>query len=311
MRRPVRFCSRMCADQPAVRAHAKSGRHHVAGHVGEVEEDRGPEVDVGLHPALGVALGQLGDRGLLELEGDLVARGAEPLAGVAQDRGARVVRPVDAVPEAHQPFLAVERLAHVAAGVAHPLDALDHRLGAAGGPAVQRPRQGADRPREAGRDVGAGRGDDPRGEGRRVHAVLGRGDEVGVDGFDVLGVGVAAPADHEPLGDGAPLVDLALGHHRRRLAVGRLADERDRHDRGAGEVLAGLLVVDVEQRRKPHTGASCASADCTSTRMSPVCTGSGNGSAGGRPGSNSLSTSSPHTWPKETRPTRSLMSTPR
>ena len=49
---------------------------------------------------------------------------------------------------------------------------------------------------------------------------------------------------------------------------------------------------------KPHTGASCASADCTSTRMSPVCTGSGNGSAGGRPGSNSSSTSRPQTWPK-------------
>ena len=61
----------------------------------------------------------------------------------------------------------------------------------------------------------------------------------------------------------------------------------------------------------PHTGASWASADCTSTRMSPECTGSGNGSAGGSPGSNSLSTSSPQTWPKETRPTRSLRSTPR
>ena len=61
----------------------------------------------------------------------------------------------------------------------------------------------------------------------------------------------------------------------------------------------------------PHTGASCARADCTSTRMSPVCTGSGNGSAGGRPGSNSSSTSRPQTWPKDTRPTRSLMSTPR
>ena len=96
----------------------------------------------------GVALGQLGDRGLLELDGHLVARGAEPLAGVAQDRGARVVRPVDPVPEAHQAFLAVERLAHVPAGVAHPLDALDHRLGAAWGPRRERPRQGADRPRE-------------------------------------------------------------------------------------------------------------------------------------------------------------------
>ena len=47
----------------------------------------------------------------------------------------------------------------------------------------------------------------------------------------------------------------------------------------------------------PQAGASMASALCTSTRMSPECTGSGYGSAGGRPGSKELSTSSPHTWP--------------
>jgi hypothetical protein len=47
----------------------------------------------------------------------------------------------------------------------------------------------------------------------------------------------------------------------------------------------------------PHAGASIATADCTSTRMSPECTGSGNGSAGGRPGSKRPSTSSPHTLP--------------
>ena len=45
-------------------------------------------------------------------------------------------------------------------------------------------------------------------------------------------------------------------------------------------------VGDVEQRPSPQSGASIASADCTSTRTSPECTGSGNGSAGGRPGLN-------------------------
>ena len=34
----------------------------------------------------------------------------------------------------------------------------------------------------------------------------------------------------------------------------------------------------------PQAGASMASALCTSTRMSPECTGIGYGSAGGRPG---------------------------
>ncbi len=62
---------------------------------------------------------------------------------------------------------------------------------------------------------------------------------------------------------------------------------------------------------RPHAGASIAIADCTSTRTSPECTGIGNGSAGGSPGLNSLSTSRPQTWPNDTRPTRSSMSTPR
>lgn len=61
----------------------------------------------------------------------------------------------------------------------------------------------------------------------------------------------------------------------------------------------------------PQYGASMATADCTSTRMSPECTGTGNGSAGGRPGPNRPSTSSAHTLPNETWPIRSSMSTPR
>ena len=62
---------------------------------------------------------------------------------------------------------------------------------------------------------------------------------------------------------------------------------------------------------KPQIGASMARALCTSTRTSPVWTGSGNGSAGGSPGLNSLSTSRPQTLPNETWSTSSSMSTPR
>jgi hypothetical protein len=61
----------------------------------------------------------------------------------------------------------------------------------------------------------------------------------------------------------------------------------------------------------PQYGASMATADCTSTRISPECTGTGNGSAGGRPGPNFPSTSSAQTFPKETCPIRSSISTPR
>ena len=63
--------------------------------------------------------------------------------------------------------------------------------------------------------------------------------------------------------------------------------------------------------RSPHSGASCASAACTSTRGSPLRMPSGCGSAGGRPGRNAPSTSSPQTCSNGTVPTRSSMSTPR
>src|SRR5674476_965598 len=49
----------------------------------------------------------------------------------------------------------------------------------------------------------------------------------------------------------------------------------------------------------------------TSARMSPECTGMGNGSAAGKPGSYVPSTRRPHTFSKGTRPTRSSISTPR
>ena len=110
-------------------------------------------------------------------------------------------------------------------------------------------------PESAAATSAPGRGDDAGGERRGVHAVLGGGDPVGVDGLDVLRVGLAAPADHEALGDGAGLVDLALRHHRLVEAAGRLPDERQGHDGGAGEVVAHLVGVDVERRLEaPHRG---------------------------------------------------------
>ena len=100
-------------------------------------------------------------------------------------------------------------------------------------------------------DVGAGGGDDAGGEGGGVHAVLGGGDEVRVDRLDVPRVGLAAPALHEALDDRGGLVDLLLRHRRQAEPAGGLGDERQRGDRHPGEVLAGLLVGDVEQLAEP------------------------------------------------------------
>ena len=135
--------------------------------------------------------------------------------------------------------------------------------------------------------------------------MLGGGDPVRVDRLDVVGVGLAAPADQEALGDRRRLVDLALRDGRAAGAARGLRDERERHHRGAREVVARLGVVDVDQRPEAPLRARASPArPATSTRGSPERTASGCGSAGGSPGSSVPSTSRPQTcsngtWPDE------------
>jgi sRNA-binding protein len=76
------------------------------------------------------------------------------------------------VAEAHEPVAAVQRVLDPLLGVAGLLDAVEHLEHARRRAAVQRARQRADRARQRGGDVGAGRGDDAGGERRGVHAVL-------------------------------------------------------------------------------------------------------------------------------------------
>ena len=112
---------------------------------------------------------------------------------------------------------------------------------------MERARQGADGAGERRGHVRAGRGDHARGEGRGVHAVLGGRDPVGVDRLDVPGVGLAAPADQEALRDRGGLVDLRLRDRRPAHAACGLRHERERHHGHAREVVARLLVGDVDQ----------------------------------------------------------------
>ena len=90
-------------------------REQVRRHLGVVEHDGRPELDVRRQHAVGLARVQLGERGLLERFGDLDARRAELARGAAQHAGARVLGAVDAVAEAHQPLAAVERVLDPAA----------------------------------------------------------------------------------------------------------------------------------------------------------------------------------------------------
>ena len=244
------------ADQPAgalllqdVRrpaAGAGAGEHrgeHVGRHLGEVEDDRGPELDVRLEHAVGTALAQLGERGLLERLGDLVARSVELLRRTAKHAGARVLGAVDAVAEAHQPLAGVEQLLDVGGGVAGLLDLFDHGEHAGRGATVERAAHGADGTGEGGGDVGTGRGDDAGGEGRGVHAVLGRRGPVGVDRVGVLGVGLALPADQELLGERVALVD--------RPSAVRPA--------GAGRGPTGRRTTAPSRRARPMSSRACSS----------------------------------------------------
>jgi hypothetical protein len=70
----------------------------------------------------------------------------------------------------------------------------------------------------------------------------------------VARIGLAAPALHEPLDDGGGLVDLLLRHGRQTQATGRLGDEGQRGHRHPGQVLAGLLVGDVQQLAETPVG---------------------------------------------------------
>jgi len=120
---------------------------------------------------------------------------------------------------------------------------------------MQRPAQRADRATQRRGAVRARRGDDARRERRRIHAVLGGGDPVGVDRLDVAGVRLAPPADQEALRDRRGFVDDPLRDRRCARSPRRLRDEAQRHDRSAREVAAGLLVADVDERPHAPLGA--------------------------------------------------------
>ena len=218
--RPVRFCSRMCADQPATREHANIAGASGGRDLGDVEHDRRVVLDVRRQHALGVPLLQRLERDLLELLGHLDVRRAELLRRPLQDPRARVLGAVDAVAEAHDP-LAAARAASRRTAPASPSrrDLVEHRHHVRGRAAVQRPGERADGRRERGPAVGAGRGDDPGGERRGVEPVLGRADPVGVDRLRVPRVGLAAPAQQELLGRRLALRDHVV-RHRLRVAVG-------------------------------------------------------------------------------------------
>ena len=122
---------------------------------------------------------------------------------------------------------------------------------------MQRAGKCADRSRERCAGVGAGGGDDTRGERRCVQTMLGRADPVRIDRFHVTRVGLASPAKEELLRRGLPACDDLVGNGVR-LPVGepgRPGDDRHHLRREPAEILAHLLVGDlVELSELPFAG---------------------------------------------------------
>src|SRR5262249_25878672 len=70
---------------------------------------------------------------------------------------------------------------------------------------------------------------------------------VSVNRLYMFGIGLAAPADEEALGNRVRLVDHRLRDGRAARSASGLGDKGERHDGGTGEVVARGGVVDVEQ----------------------------------------------------------------
>ena len=137
----------MCADQPPVRAHAKSAGVIAAG-MRAISSTTAPQNSTFVSSGRsGCLLAQRGDRRLLERLGDLDARRAELLRRAPQDPRARILGAVDAVAEAHDPLAAREQLLDVRLGIARLRDGVEHRQHARRRAAVQRAGERADRGR--------------------------------------------------------------------------------------------------------------------------------------------------------------------
>ena len=78
--------------------------------------------------------------------------------------------------------------------------------------------------------------------------MLGRADPVGVDRLHVVGIGLAAPAEQELLGGRLALGDDVVRSRLAPVVDGRrLGDDRHHLRRKAGQVVARLGVVDVDE----------------------------------------------------------------
>ena len=218
------------------------------------------------------------------------------LRGAPQHASPRILGPVDAVAEAHDPLAAVEEVSHVALGVAARATSSSIGSTRAGAPPCSGPDSVPTAP-TCRRAVGAGRGGDTRGEGRGVQTVLGGRDPVGVERRRraagrprrASGSGTAPPRSRP-----GSTSDSGTGGC---VAARGLSDDRERRRREPREVVARLARGSMSTScREPPLRAERRKAACRSAITEPLGSCSSIRSACGMPGSKLSSTSSPQTF---------------
>ena len=214
MRTLTATCSRQWAVQPGVPRERERRREQVRRQADALEHGGGVVLDVRLDRVIGLVLGQDAKRDLLDRHGlvEPVGHLGLALGHRAQRGGARVVRSVHAMPEAHQPLAAREGRADPGLGLvdrAHLVQLVDD-LGRRA--PVPRSLQGADGTGHRAGDVRMRRDDHPRREGGGVESMFGADHEVGVEGTGRRRVGPLA----------AELVQEPLGQAQRRVGIDRL-----------------------------------------------------------------------------------------
>jgi len=159
-------------------------REQVRGQAEGVKHRGHVEVDVGVQALLvhHHLLDPLADVEPLRVAGVL----AELPGQGAQDRRAGILGLVDAVAEAHDPFLPGEQVLHEAVRALRLADLLEHAHGLLVRPSVQRSLQRGDGGHNARVHVRKGRSDHPGAERGCVHGVVDVGDEGRVHGVGHL-----------------------------------------------------------------------------------------------------------------------------
>src|SRR6266851_663410 len=142
---PVVRCLLEHVRRPSGNArHGKGGREEVLRQADRLQDPGGVELDVRGLRALRMLLVQDGESGLLDLRREVVELRVQALAHDLEDPRARVIGAVDAVPEAHESFLAVARLAQPVLGILGGADLLQLVHHSRGRASVGRTFQGAD-----------------------------------------------------------------------------------------------------------------------------------------------------------------------